>query len=996
MEQTVSLILATGGFINQPFRLPVHDMTKIFRLCYLFVVLLGVNPELHAVTLPANFYQTAVGSGWTEPVGIRWDGANRMYVWERGGRIWLVVNGVKQAAPLIDISAEVGAYDDYGLLGVALDPNFDSNLRIYLMYVVDRHYLTQSGPTDSPGATIGRITRYSLTNVNNQLSCNYNSRTVLLGESITNGIPILHLSHGVGTLLFGTDGTLLASVGDGASYASGNGDLGSDADTYYGQGLADGIIRSNENVGSFRAQMVTSLSGKVLRLDPDTGDGVPSNPWYDAAKPRSAKSRVWALGFRNPCRMAIRPGSGSHNPVDANPGVLMIGEVGWRTWEELNVCTGPGQNFGWPVYEGFDIVSQYAGSTINVENRDAPNPNNSCGRPYFYFRELIVQDTLATPSWPNPCNSGIQIQASAPRFEHRRPSLIWKHPQGGGPNSIETRVPTYNGTTASSIEIGVSGSPVAGTKFPGDASIGGAWYSGGSYPSIYNGSYFHTDYTGKWIKQISVNSSNNLTSVQPFLDGGGPFVFIGTHPTQGDLYYITWTTDIYRISYNTNLPPTVVIQSDKQYGPGPLTVSFSGTNSFDPEGGALTYLWNFGDGTTSTQANPQKTFTPPNGNPIAYNVTLRVADPQGSTNTASQLISANNTPPTVNITSPTNNARYSVSSPTTYPCTAQVGDAEHGTNTLSYSWVTRLYHNTHNHSDPPDTNTTTTAQVDPTECGGDTFFYGISLTVTDPLGLATKKEVFVYPNCAQLPPSITWPTPASINQGVALSTNQLNATATIPGNFTYNPNLGTVLPAGSNQVLTAVFTPFDLGQWSMITVTQRITVIGTNGPVPPSPPVVAIVSPTNGAQFANGANIAVSVSVTSNNWAIASVELRENTAILGSKVAPPYGFVVSNSIGGSRNLHARAYYGGTNFVTSPVVVLDVAWKPVQLTLLGLNSNLVSLAIDADSNRVGQIESSTNLLDWSLVMGFTNSSGLINFSEPGASDPQRFYRGRFDP
>ena len=970
-------------------------------LCGGLALVSALSQSVGAVTLPPNFYQTPVGSGWTEPVGIRWDTANRMYVWERKGKVWLVENGVKQSPPLIDISEEVGGWRDYGLLGFALDPDFENNLCVYLLYVVDRHYLTKFGTgaysstTDEYyAATIGRITRYTLTNNNGQLSCNYASRTVLLGESITNGIPILHESHGVGTLLFGKDGTLLASVGDGASYANNSGDLGSDSGTYYQQGLADGIIRQNENVGSLRAQMVDSLSGKILRIDPETGDGVPSNPWYDAAKPRAAKSRVWALGFRNPCRMSLRPGTGGHNPADANPGVLMIGEVGWRTWEELNVCTGPGQNFGWPIYEGFDILSQYAGSSINVENRDAANPNNTCGRPYFYFKELIVQDTLGTPSWPNPCNSGIQIPASTPRHMHRRPSLIWKHVQGGGPNALETRVPTYSGNTASSVSIGSVGSPVTGAKFKGDASIGGAWYAGASYPSSYNGSYFHTDYTGTWIKQISVDAGNNLTSVQPFLDGGGPLVFIGSHPTQGDLYYITWDTSIYRISYNTNLPPTAVIAPDKQYGPGPLTVNFVGTNSFDPEGGALTYLWNFGDGTTSTQTSPQKTFTPPNSNPIAYTVTLRVTDAQGSTNSANQLISANNTPPVINITSPTNFARYSVSGPTIYPCTADVSDLEHASNALSYSWVTRLYHNTHNHSEPPDTNVVTTTQVDPTECGGDTFFYGIRLTVTDPLGLTASQEVFVYPDCVQSPPSLSWAAPAPIVQGTALSTNQLNASAAIAGDFDYAPTLGAVLPPGSNQVLVATFTPFDLGQWSIATATQYLTVTATN---PVTLPTVNVSSPVGGAQFTNGATIPVVVNVVSNGWSISSVQLHDNASVVQSLSNAPYHFGLTNAIGGSHSLLARAYYSGTNFVTSASVAIDVAWKPVYLTLLGLGSNQVSLAIDADSNRVGQIESSTNLLDWSWVMDFTNDSGMINFMESGVpTNAQRYYRGRFDP
>ena len=53
-------------------------------------------------------------------------------------------------------------------------------------------------------------------------------------------------------------------------------------------------MRAEENVGAFRSQMVDSLAGKVLRLDPETCDGVPSNPFYSAAAPRAAKSRVWS------------------------------------------------------------------------------------------------------------------------------------------------------------------------------------------------------------------------------------------------------------------------------------------------------------------------------------------------------------------------------------------------------------------------------------------------------------------------------------------------------------------------------------------------------------------------------------------------------------------------------------------------------------------------------------------------------------------------------
>ena len=120
--------------------------------------------------------------------------------------------------------------------------------------------------------------------------------------------------------------------------------------------MADNIITDKENVGAFRSQLVDCLNGKILRIDPDTGDGIPSNPFYDPAKPHGAASRVWALGLRNPFRMSLKPGTGSHLRQDGNPGTLYIGDVGWVTWEEQSVVERPGQNFGWPIFEGLTMM----------------------------------------------------------------------------------------------------------------------------------------------------------------------------------------------------------------------------------------------------------------------------------------------------------------------------------------------------------------------------------------------------------------------------------------------------------------------------------------------------------------------------------------------------------------------------------------------------------------------------------------------------------------
>ena len=117
-----------------------------------------------------------------------------------------------------------------------------------------------------------------------------------------------------------------ASFGDGASFTSI--DQGSAPETYWQQGLNDGIITGAQNVGAYRCQQLGSLSGKLIRIDPITGNGLPSNPYYQSGNPGSVQSKIWAIGLRNPCRMSLQPETGSHNPDDGDPGILFIGDVG--------------------------------------------------------------------------------------------------------------------------------------------------------------------------------------------------------------------------------------------------------------------------------------------------------------------------------------------------------------------------------------------------------------------------------------------------------------------------------------------------------------------------------------------------------------------------------------------------------------------------------------------------------------------------------------------
>ncbi len=743
-------------------------------------------PLRAAFALPAGFAEEDIAGGWNEVAGVTFDANGRTYVWERAGRVWIVENGVKRATPLIDIHDEVGGWRDFGLLGFALHPNFAQNGWIYLYYVVDRHHLMNAGtPSYSPTtdtyyqATIGRITRYTALASDGFNSVDPGSRLVLTGATPDDGCPILYESHGTGSLVFGTDGTLLAACGDGASYS--NQDTGSRTETYYLQALADGIISTKENVGAYRAQLVDSLSGKLWRIDPATGEGVPSNPSYEPANPGSKASRVWALGVRNPYRMTLRPETGSHDPADGDPGALYLGDVGWGTWEDLHVVTQGGQNLGWPAFEGIDPHSGYYAA--NTQNLDAPNPlynGGSCNRPYFYFRELIQQESLTpNPTFPNPCGGEI---TTVPTFVHSAPEVDWRH---GAPGPSRSK--TFSGNTLVPVTIGAAGSPVDGSSFGGNASTGGVWYTGTAFPEPYRNTYFHADYGAGWIRNFGFNVNDLPTRIDfdpnpadtdpvhpAFHDGADGVVHVAAHPTDGSLYYVSWTSAVRRVRWVGlgNEPPVAVASSDLSFGGTPLSVQFSSAGSSDPEGLPLAYLWDFGDGTTSTAANPAHVFTVTPGVPTSFTVNLTVTDSTSLSDVATLSISVENTPPQVGITSPADGTLYPLDAPSGYPLLASFNDDEHGAGQLTCAWQTALHHNNHVHTEPVDTSCASSVQISPVGCDGNVYFYTVSLTVTDPLGLSGSDTVTLLPDCPNEAP-IAVGDAATVAQGYSVAIDVL-------------------------------------------------------------------------------------------------------------------------------------------------------------------------------------------------------------------------------
>ena len=124
------------------------------------------------------------------------------------------------------------------------------------------------------------------------------------------------------------------------------------------------------------------------------------------------------------------------------------------------------------------------------------------------------------------------------------------------------------------------------------------------------------------------------------------------------------------------------------------------------------------------------------------------------------------------------------------------------------------------------------------------------LTVTNTLGaliVATGPSITVTPGA----PVLTWANPASIIYGTALSSNQLDASPSVPGSFAYTPTNGTVLNVGTN-TLSIIFTPTDTNDYSSVTDSVSLVVS----------PALLTVTASNASRLAGTANPTFSGTVT--------------------------------------------------------------------------------------------------------------------------------------
>ncbi len=302
--------------------------------------------------LPPGFSDSLVASV-SSPTAIAFTPDGRLLATTQGGTVRVVQNDVLLATAALTIPASSICTDvERGLLGVAVAPNFAANHRIFLYYTFK-----------TPGSTcVNRVSRFILPDTN---VIDPASETVLIDN-----MPSTAGNHNAGDLLFGKDGFLYATIGDGGCDYAGGGCAG-------------------QNDGSRDQQ---ELTGKLLRITED--GGIPaSNPFQGAGTARcnvtggttagNKCQETYAWGFRNPFRFAADPN---------DPGTrIFVNDVGQGAWEEIDSIQA-GADYGWNCREGRH--------TNNTSGPCSPTPAGMVDPIFEYAHGTTIPGTTS----PASCN----------------------------------------------------------------------------------------------------------------------------------------------------------------------------------------------------------------------------------------------------------------------------------------------------------------------------------------------------------------------------------------------------------------------------------------------------------------------------------------------------------------------------------------------------------------------------------------------------------------
>ena len=239
-----------------------------------------------AHALPPDFTDTVVYTGFDQPTAMIFAPDGRMFVGERTGAVRVIEDGIVQPTPVITLPVE--NFEEQGLLGLELHPDFPDSNWLYVAY-------TRFTGRNNENFTL--ISRFLLVG---------NVADPVTEQILLDDMPTGHGYHVAGDIHFAPDKTLYITNGE--------------------NGWGEIYPRQNDR-----------LEGKLLRINA-WGGAAPGNPLIGVS---GARPEIWQKGFRNPFRFTI-------DPVYGRVYVCDVGEV---DYEEIDTGSA-NADFGFPTYEG--------------------------------------------------------------------------------------------------------------------------------------------------------------------------------------------------------------------------------------------------------------------------------------------------------------------------------------------------------------------------------------------------------------------------------------------------------------------------------------------------------------------------------------------------------------------------------------------------------------------------------------------------------------------
>ncbi len=286
--------------------------------------ILSIFALLMASALGAPIQKHVIAEGFRDPMSLAVAPDGDVYVIEREGRLLrirpqtggvfvigdLPVSALRSSAPKSDTAVEDG------LQGIALDPKFAENQRLYLFYSV-------------PDKLIDRLSRFQLRDGKLDLA----SETILLDVPMQRHDRICH--HG-GSVQFGPDGLLYLSTGD-------------NTNPFASDGAAPIDNREDRTPwdAARSAGNTHHLRGKILRSRPtETGYTIPPGNLFPEGTART-RPEIFVMGCRNPFRISIDPKNSTLYWGEVGPDASKDTDKGPAGHDEVNQAKTAG-NYGWP------------------------------------------------------------------------------------------------------------------------------------------------------------------------------------------------------------------------------------------------------------------------------------------------------------------------------------------------------------------------------------------------------------------------------------------------------------------------------------------------------------------------------------------------------------------------------------------------------------------------------------------------------------------------